>query len=149
MANDPYVLWCLIKGSSNPFDVTAPVATSFSRLKDLVWEKRKNGVLRGTDAADLVLWKVSNERLACSSQLTSYLQLNEPVLIKPSRDLTNRIALLGDLSKCAIELQEPSDTVSDEFPAELVARSVHIVVESDGESQVTSEQHISDPLTHS
>jgi hypothetical protein len=45
MANDPYVLWCLIKGSSNPFDVTAPVATSFSRLKDLVWEKHKNGVL--------------------------------------------------------------------------------------------------------
>ena len=45
MANDPYVLWCLIKGSSNLFNITVPVATSFSRLKDLVWEKRKNGVL--------------------------------------------------------------------------------------------------------
>jgi hypothetical protein len=68
MANDTHrVLWCLIKSSSNPFEVTAPVETSFSRFKDLVWEKRKNGALRGTDATDLVLWKVSNEGLAGSS----------------------------------------------------------------------------------
>ena len=135
MANDPYVLWCLIKGSSNPFDVTAPVATSFSRLKDLVWEKRKNGVLRGTDAADLVLWKVSNERLACSSQLTSYLQLKKPVLIT---DLPKRADLQGDLSQCAIELQDPSETVLDKFSEVPQARSVHIIVEHRFVGELTS-----------
>jgi hypothetical protein len=135
MANDPYVLWCLIKGSSNPFDVTAPVATSFSRLKDLVWEKRKNGVLRGTDAADLVLWKVSNERLACSSQLTSYLQLRQPVLIT---DLPQRTDLQGDLSQCAIELQDPSETVLDKFSEAPQDRHVHIIVENRFVGELTS-----------
>ena len=150
MANDTHrELWCFIKAKSDskPFRVTPLREASIDELKDEVWKKRRNGALRGADATDLVLWKVSSGGLADSSQLTSYLQLNQPVLIKPSRDLANRIGLLGDLSKCAIELQEPSDTVLDEFPEELVARSVHIVVESDGEFQVTSKQHISDPLT--
>jgi hypothetical protein len=47
MANDPHrVLWCLItKSTSNPFDVTALVHASISKLKKLVWEEHKNGVL--------------------------------------------------------------------------------------------------------
>jgi len=46
MANDtPHVLWCLIKLDSHLFEVTAPVDASIGQLKDLVWEKRKNGVL--------------------------------------------------------------------------------------------------------
>src|ERR1700732_1033628 len=105
MANDPHrVLWCLIKGDSNPFEVTAPVDASISKLKKLVWEERKNGAFLGVDATDLLLWKVSSERLADSSQLTSYLQLEEPVLIK---DLVKRNDLQGDLSQCAIELRDP------------------------------------------
>src|SRR5258705_43192 len=72
MANDLHrVLWCLIQDDSNPFEVTAPVDASIGRLKELIWEKRKNGVLRGSDAADLALWKVRTKRLADSSLLTS------------------------------------------------------------------------------
>ena len=151
MANDTHrELWCFIKAKSDskPFRVTPLREASIDELKDEVWKKRRNGALQGVDATDLALWKVSSGGLANSSQLTSYLQLKELVLIKPFQDLAQRIALLGDLSKCAIELQDPTDTVSDEFPEELVAGSIHIVVESDRESQVTSEQHISDPPTH-
>ena len=62
MANNPHpMLWCLIEDDSNPFEVTPPVAASVSRLKELVWEKGRNGVLRGTDAKDLALYKVSSE----------------------------------------------------------------------------------------
>jgi hypothetical protein len=124
-----------MKCSSNPFDVTAPVETTFSRLKDLVWERRKNGVLRGTDPTDLVLWKVSNEGLAGSSQLTSYLQLKKPVLIT---DLPNRTDLQGDLSQCAIELQDPSETVLDKFSEMPQDRSVHIIIEHPSVGELTS-----------
>jgi Crinkler effector protein N-terminal domain len=62
MFNDPHrVLWCLMKHDSNPFEVTAPVDASIGRLKKLIWEERKNGVLRGIDATDLVLRKVSSK----------------------------------------------------------------------------------------
>jgi hypothetical protein len=136
MANDTHrVLWCLMKNSSNPFKVNAPVKTSFGRLKDLVWEKHKNGVLQGTDATDLVLWKVSNVGLAGSSQLTSYLQLKEPVLIT---DLPNHTYLQGNLSQCAIELQDPSETVLDKFSEVPQARSVHIIVEHHSVGELTS-----------
>lgn len=66
------VLWCFTKGDSTAFEVIAPVNASISRLKKLVWEERKNGEFRDTDATDLVLWKVSGEWLANSAQLTSY-----------------------------------------------------------------------------
>ena len=60
MTNDTHRdLWCFIKGDPNAFEVTAPINASIARLKKLVWEQRKNGVLRGIDAADLVLLKVS------------------------------------------------------------------------------------------
>jgi hypothetical protein len=69
MANDTHrVLWCFIKNDSNPFEVTAPVNASISRLKKLVWEKGKNGILSETDAKDLVLCKVSSELLADNAQ---------------------------------------------------------------------------------
>jgi hypothetical protein len=73
MADDTHHgLWCFIKGDSKAFRVTALGKTSIDEVKVLVWEKGKNGVLSGTDAKDLVLWKVSTERLADSSQLTFY-----------------------------------------------------------------------------
>lgn len=52
MYNKHRVYWCLVKGDSIAFEITAPVDT-ISRLKVLVWEKRKNGVLRDIDPADL------------------------------------------------------------------------------------------------
>jgi len=68
MTNDTHRdLWCFIKGDPNVFEITAPVNANISRLKKLVWEEGKNGVLSNTDAKDLVLGKVSNEGLADSS----------------------------------------------------------------------------------
>jgi hypothetical protein len=52
-------LWCLIEGDSMPFEVTAPVNANINRLKEVVREKGKNGVLGNVDAKDLVLLKVS------------------------------------------------------------------------------------------
>jgi hypothetical protein len=65
MTNDTHRnLWCFIKDDPNVFEVTAPVDATISRLKKLVWEEGKNGVLSNTDAKDLMLWKVSSEGLA-------------------------------------------------------------------------------------
>ena len=36
-------------------------------VKDLVWEKKKNGILRGTEALAMTLWEVGTEWLAISS----------------------------------------------------------------------------------
>ncbi|KIM88050.1 hypothetical protein PILCRDRAFT_3746 [Piloderma croceum F 1598] len=107
MANDTdRLLWCFIKGDNNALEVTVPINASISRLTDMIWEKRKNG-LQGVDAADL---------------------LNDPEPIKPLQSLAERIAL-RDLSQCAIELQDPTNTVLDEFLEEPVAKKVHIVIE--------------------
>ena len=70
MAVDPYpALWCIIQGDSMVFDVNVPGDTRISQLEKLIWEKCKN-TLRKFDAAELVLWKVSSECTADSSQLT-------------------------------------------------------------------------------
>ena len=126
------VLWCFIKDDHNAFKVIAPVDTDIDEVKELIWEKGKYDKLRGTDAKDLVLWKVRTERLADGSQLTSYSQLKVPEPIKPPpplQGLSERIVLRGDLSECAIELLDPSDIVLDWFPEEPQAKSIHIVVE--------------------
>jgi hypothetical protein len=73
MVNEPHrVLWCFIKDDHNAFKVIAPVDIDIDEVKELIWEKGKYGKLRGTDAKDLVLWKVRTERLADGCQLTSY-----------------------------------------------------------------------------
>ena len=70
MAVDPYpALWCIIQGDSMVFDIIVPGDTRISQLEKLIWEKCKN-TLRKFDAAELVLWKVSSECTADSSQLT-------------------------------------------------------------------------------
>ena len=42
-------LWGLIESDSTPFEVTAPVNASIHRLKELLHEKGKNGVLSNVD----------------------------------------------------------------------------------------------------
>jgi len=59
MANDTRVLFCLIEGDTNLFEVTVSTGESICFLKEVIQEKRKNRLLRDVDAADLVLWKVS------------------------------------------------------------------------------------------
>ena len=60
MANDTRVLFCLIQGETDPFEVTVSTSKSISSLKGVIQEKCKNVALRDVDAADLVLWKVSH-----------------------------------------------------------------------------------------
>ena len=51
--------WCLVQGSSKPFEVIAPVNASINRLQELVRKKKRKYVaLRNADANDLILWKV-------------------------------------------------------------------------------------------
>lgn len=53
------VLWCLVSGKGTPFKIRVPINFDIGDMKELVKEKRKNGIPRGIDATDLVLWKVS------------------------------------------------------------------------------------------
>ena len=59
MENDTRVLFCLVEGDTNPFEVTVPAGRSISFLKEVIYEKINKGPLRDTfPASDLVLWKV-------------------------------------------------------------------------------------------
>jgi hypothetical protein len=55
-----FELSCLIKGDCTVFDVNVPSESKVTALKELVHEKRKRGLLREVDPADLVLLKVSS-----------------------------------------------------------------------------------------
>ena len=101
--NPPRVLWCfIIEGNSTALWVI-PLGETIDELKHLVWKKGKNGIFRDVDAADLVLWKVSREGLADSSQLTSYLQLKVP---EPTEPLVT-ILFLSALSREVVKLENP------------------------------------------
>ena len=54
----PPALTCLVEGESSPFIVEPKEDISIMKLKDLIQEKRKNGVLGSLDVADRILWKV-------------------------------------------------------------------------------------------
>jgi hypothetical protein len=54
-----YQLWCLIEDDSAPFLVPVHTSTYVAELKKLIYENGKAGILHGTDAKDLTLWKVS------------------------------------------------------------------------------------------
>ena len=64
MANDNHLLFCLIEGDTNPFEITVSTDRTISHLRDVIWEKRKTGALRDVDPVDLVLWMVS--RFSCN-----------------------------------------------------------------------------------
>jgi Crinkler effector protein N-terminal domain len=53
-------LWCIVSGDSSPFPVSVSTHDNTSALKERIYEQNKNGVLRGIDANDLDLWKVSS-----------------------------------------------------------------------------------------
>jgi len=55
---DDRILWCKIEGDSTPFQVMVPSNAFVSTLKESILDKRKHGLLRGVDAADLTLRKV-------------------------------------------------------------------------------------------
>jgi len=66
MADDaPRALQCLIEGESLLFKVKPTGSMYIADLKDLIKEKRKNGVL----AKDLTLWKV---RMTMASDSTTH-----------------------------------------------------------------------------
>ena len=61
-------LTCLIEGDSSPFIVEPKEDISIMKMKDLIHEKRKNGVLKSVDATDLTLWRV---RMTIASDSTT------------------------------------------------------------------------------
>jgi hypothetical protein len=58
-ATSQYQLWCLIDGDPKAFKVTLAPIADVDDLKKLIYENGKAGILHGTDAKDLTLWKVS------------------------------------------------------------------------------------------
>ena len=61
-------LTCLIEGDSSPFIVEPKEDISIMKLKDLIHEKGKNGVLGMVDGKDLTLWRV---RMTIASDSTT------------------------------------------------------------------------------
>ena len=53
-----FALTCLIEGEALPFIVEPKRDISIMKLKKLIHEEGKNGVLGSVDAKDLTLWKV-------------------------------------------------------------------------------------------
>ena len=58
MANEKITLWCNVKGDPAIFFVEVPLEHTIAHLKKLARSERRQNVLSGIDAADLVLWKV-------------------------------------------------------------------------------------------
>jgi hypothetical protein len=52
-------LSCLVEGNNSVFHVDIAMKSPTSTLKELIVEKRKHNLLKGTDPADLVILKVS------------------------------------------------------------------------------------------
>ena len=57
MADDGYLIWCLVEGDTAIFPVTAPRALTIGELKELI-KVEKNHALKDVDADHLKLWKV-------------------------------------------------------------------------------------------
>ena len=56
--SEKITLWCNVKGDPALTKVKPGINDDISDLKELIQSKHENGVLRGIDAADLVLYKV-------------------------------------------------------------------------------------------
>jgi hypothetical protein len=129
MANDTHrIIWCLLKGDSIAFPIFAPADAVIDELKKLIKAENENELLNGIDAKNLKLWKVSG-----FSQLwlvhAHPQQPREPIPIKPSRTLSERLSLRGSsFSDFADEL-EVADKVSVTFPGHLSEEQLHIIAE--------------------
>jgi len=55
-----FTIFGLVQGDTTVFDVTVAANDYVSRLKKLVYEEGKNGILHDADAKDLSLWAVSS-----------------------------------------------------------------------------------------
>jgi len=58
MATSTYEICCLIQGGNAPFSVIASCTALIRRVKGLIRERLKDGVLRNVDARYLILTKV-------------------------------------------------------------------------------------------
>jgi hypothetical protein len=123
MADDsPRALLCLIEGDSSPFRVKLAGDTDIIDLKDLIKEKRKNGVLSNVNAKDLTVWKVGTT-MASDSTTNSLLQVD---LAPPSRD--ERKDLTGKCVQGSVKLEEDLDKISYHWPVPN-PECLHVVVE--------------------
>jgi hypothetical protein len=70
VSNTPKDFWCYVVGDNTAFPVVASSTTFIGKLKDLIKEKGKNGVLNSVDAKDLILWKVRMSLVVIRSDIT-------------------------------------------------------------------------------
>jgi hypothetical protein len=57
-SDDKYTLNCLVEGDKNVFLIRISRDAYIDRLTELIYEKRKKGLFRDIDPADLTLLKV-------------------------------------------------------------------------------------------
>jgi hypothetical protein len=55
-----WVLRCIFQGDATTFMISIPSSKDINQLKVLVHAQAQNGLLRGTDFTDLVMFKVRN-----------------------------------------------------------------------------------------
>jgi len=113
MDNNTIELFCLVEGDTTVFPVTIAIDDHVSSLKKLVHQNGVDNMKIPVLPKDLTLWK-----------------LNEPVLIKPIRSLVSRLpSQRRDLSRFAVELEEPTDELSVYFPEVPMKGHLHIIVQ--------------------
>ncbi|KAF8349128.1 hypothetical protein F5887DRAFT_1156874 [Amanita rubescens] len=111
---DILTLWCVVYGSSVPFQIFVHPNVNVNYLKEEIQKKKK--VFRDHDAANLVLWKVGLYLWDLRFHLTLSCQIHDPEPVEPARTLAERIRLRGDLEMFAKELTIPTQKVSALFP---------------------------------
>jgi hypothetical protein len=57
-SDDKYKLTCLVEGDKNAFPIAISRDADIDQLAELIYEKRKKGLFRDIDPADLTLSKV-------------------------------------------------------------------------------------------
>ena len=60
MTSDKYRLNCLVEGDKNVFPILISRDAYIDHLTDIIYEKRRKGLFRDIDPADLTLLKVCN-----------------------------------------------------------------------------------------
>ena len=101
--SEKITLWCNVKGDPALTKVKPGINDDISDLKELIQSKHENSVLRGIDAADLVLYKVRPPLDTRLSQTHLYRQPTTQIDRSSDSACTERVKTLN-LSEEAIRL---------------------------------------------
>ena len=127
-----FTLFALIQGDTAVFDVTVAANDYIYKLKRLIYEEGKSGVLHNENAKDLSLWVVSTfQRSWLMLSFMIFGQLNEPIPIAPFNTLVERVASLGTkFTSFATKLDEPTYKVSQYITKDPLQDHLYIIAQT-------------------